>query len=168
MTVANKIKKIGTYLGYFTVQEYTTNLDNNKPSCTYTALIFTNAEGMKTRDYLAMGDIVYGMYVNDKLTKIGKAGSSFGWYGRIKTYRKNPEKESTNNKIISIMQENYKKGTRIEVYGYTIPRIKTEYFDPITEETILIELPQNDSVETHLTAQAEEEDTDLIFCTQKI
>ena len=65
------------------------------------------------------------------------------------------------------MNDDYKKNTRIEVYGFSVPRVQSEYFCPITNETIHIELAQNHQVETHLTAEAELEGEDLIFCTQK-
>ena len=168
MTVSKNIRKVGTYLGYFTVQEHTTNKDKpNKPSRTYEKLVFTKAEGMETRDYKAMGDIVYGMYVNGQLRKIGKAGSTNGWSGRITTYGVDPEGERSNRKIITHIKEDFTYETRIAVYGFSVPRIRTEYFCPVTRETISVDLPQNHQVETHLTAQAEAEGEDLMFCTQK-
>lgn len=167
MSVSDKIQSTGTYLGYFKVVTHTTNKNNDKPSREYQKLQFTKAPGMETRDFKAMGDIVYGMYVNLNLVKIGKAGSTNGWAGRIGTYGVDPAVESTNNKIIQIMNDDYKKNTRIEVYGFSVPRVQSEYFCPITNETIHIELAQNHQVETHLTAEAELEGEDLIFCTQK-
>lgn len=167
-TVASNIQKVGTYLGYFTITEHTTNVNNNNPSRTYEKLIFTKADGMERRDYIAMGDIVYGMYVNGQLVKIGKAGSSFGWAGRIGTYGVDPALEATNRKIIASLKENFTYDARIEVYGIQVPRVHSEYFCTVTRETVSIELPQNSEVETHLTAQAELEFEDLLFCTQKI
>jgi hypothetical protein len=166
--VATNLTKVGTYLGYFTIQEHTTNVNNNKPSRTYEKLVFTKADGMETRDFKAMGDIVYGMYVNGNLVKIGKAGSTNGWAGRIGTYGVDPKGEATNRKIITHLKEDFTYETRVEVYGVSVPRIHSEYFCPVTRETVSIELPQNHQVETHLTTEAEAEGTDLMFCTQKV
>jgi hypothetical protein len=166
--VATNLTKVGTYLGYFTIQEHTTNVNNNKPSRTYEKLVFTKADGMETRDFKAMGDIVYGMYVNGNLVKIGKAGSTNGWAGRIGTYGVDPKGEATNRKIITHLKEDFTYETRVEVYGISVPRIHSEYFCPVTREAVSIELPQNHQVETHLTTEAEAEGTDLMFCTQKV
>ena len=167
MTVTKNIKKIGTYLGYFTIINHTTNVNNNKPSRTFEKLAFTKATGMETRDFKAMGDIIYGMYVNDQLVKIGKAGSTNGFAGRISTYGCDPEGEATNRKIITHLKEDFTYETRVEVYGIAIPRIHSEYFCSVTKETVSIDLPQNHQVETHLTAEAEAEGEDLMFCTCK-
>ena len=166
--VSTNIKRVGVYLGYFTVQEHTTNVNNNKPSRTYNKLVFTKAEGLEPRDFKAMGDIVYGMYVNDQLLKIGKAGSSNGWKSRISQYKNDPKNERTNRKIITCMKADYDFDTKIHVYGFSVPRITTEYFCPITNETTSIQLAQNDAVETLLTAEAEEQGENLIFVRCKI
>lgn len=164
--VSENIKTVGTYLGYFTVGKHTTNKNNKKPSKTYERLFFTAA--LERKDYLAMGDIVYGMYVNNQLVKIGKAGSSHGWAGRIQTYGVNPKGEATNRKIITCLREMYNFETKVEVYGVQVAREKVEYFCNITGETVILELPKNGAVETYLTAIAEDQLEDLVFCTQKI
>ena len=166
--VSTNIKRVGVYLGYFTVQEHTTNVNNNKPSRTYNKLAFTKAEGLEPRDFKAMGDIVYGMYVNDQLLKIGKAGSTNGWYGRITTYGVDPKGEATNRKIITSLNENFNENIKVHVYGVVVPRVKVDYFCPVTQQTISSELPQNHQVETHLTSEAVVEGEDLMFCTQKV
>lgn len=168
MSVSTNIQKVGTYLGYFTIVEHTTNANNDKPSRTYEKLSFTKAPGMETRDFKAMGDIVYGMYVNGTLVKIGKAGSTNGWAGRITTYGVDPKGEATNRKIITHLKEDFTYETKVEVYGISVPRVVSEYFCPVTRETISVELSQNHQVETHLTAEAEMEGEDLMFCTQKV
>ena len=167
-TIEIQIKKAGTYLGYFTIAEHTTNINNDKPSRTFEKLVFTKADGMETRDYKAMGDIVYGMYVNDSLVKIGKAGSTNGWAGRIGTYGVDPKGEATNRKIITHLKEDFTYETRVDVYGITVSRVHSEYFCPVTNGTVSIDLPRNHQVETHLTAEAEAEGIDLMFCTQKV
>ena len=166
MSVSANIQKNGTYLGYFVIEEHTTNKNSSKPSRTYERLGFVKA--LERRDYIAMGDIVYGMYVNDVLVKIGKAGSSYGWAVRLQTYAVDPKGEATNRKIITHLKEDFTADTKVHVYGIAVPRVKSEYFCPVTNETVSIELPQNHQVETYMTSVAEEEGEDLIFCTQKI
>ena len=167
MPVAYKIQSTGTYLGYFNVVTHTTNKNNDKPSRKFQKLQFTKIPGMKTRDFKAMGDIVYGMYVNSSLVKIGKAGGADGWSKRINTYGKDPATDPTNNKIIQIMNKDYKKTTRILVYGFSVSRVQSDFFCPIINDTISIESPRIHEVETYLITEAELEGEDLIFCTQK-
>jgi len=164
MTVSTEIKKRGTYLGYFTVGEKVVNGKDGERS--HQALLFTEAPGMKRRDYIAMGDIVYGMYVAESLKKIGKAGGKNGWAGRVGTYASDPAREPTNAKILRVMDEEFEAGTTIEVYGFSVPKAQSEYFCTITNETLHFEVEQHGNVEEHLTSEALEEGEDLIFCTQ--
>ena len=164
MTVSTEIKKRGTYLGYFIVSEKIVNGKDGIRS--HQALLFTEAPGMKRRDYIAMGDIVYGMYVAESLKKIGKAGGKNGWAGRVGTYASDPAREPTNAKILRVMDEEFEAGTTIEVYGFSVPKAQSEYFCPITNETLHFEVEQHGNVEEHLTSEALEEGEDLIFCTQ--
>ena len=164
MTVSTEIKKRGTYLGYFIVGEKLVNGKDGLRS--HQALLFTEAPGMKRRDYIAMGDIVYGMYVAESLKKIGKAGGKNGWAGRVGTYASDPVREPTNAKILRVMDEEFEAGTTIEVYGFSVPKAQSEYFCTITNETLHFEVEQHGNVEEHLTSEALEEGEDLIFCTQ--
>tara|TARA_B100000965_G_scaffold144826_1_gene120628 strand:- start:344 stop:844 length:501 start_codon:yes stop_codon:yes gene_type:complete len=164
MTVSTEIKKRGTYLGYFIVGEKLVNGKDGLRS--HQALLFTEAPGMKRRDYIAMGDIVYGMYVAESLKKIGKAGGKNGWAGRVGTYASDPAREPTNAKILRVMDEEFEAGTTIEVYGFSVPKAQSEYFCTITNETLHFEVEQHGNVEEHLTSEALEEGEDLIFCTQ--
>ena len=164
MTVSTEIKKRGTYLGYFIVGEKLVNGKDGLRS--HQALLFTEAPGMKRRDYIAMGDIVYGMYVAESLKKIGKAGGKNGWAGRVGTYASDPAREPTNAKILRVMNEEFEAGTTIEVYGFSVPKEQSEYFCTITNETLHFEVEQHGNVEEHLTSEALEEGEDLIFCTQ--
>ena len=72
-----------------------------------------------------------------------------------------------NTVFITHIKEDFTYETRIAVYGFSVPRIRTEYFCPVTRETILVDLPQNHQLETYLTAEAEAEGEELIFCTQR-
>lgn len=166
MTVSTEIKQRGTYLGYFIVGEKLVNGKDGLRS--HQALLFTEAPGMKRRDYIAMGDIVYGMYVFEHvLQKIGKAGGKKGWVGRVDTYASDPANEKTNAKILRAMEEEFEPGTKIEVYGFSVPRAQSEYFCPITNETLHFEVPQHGNEEEHLTTRALEEGEDLKkFSTQ--
>ena len=162
----------GTYLGYFEVETHTTNKDkDDKPSQSYERLVFHRALNIERRDLIAMGDIVYGMYVEDdsyNLTKIGMAGGAKGWASRAYQYSHDPANDKTNRKILKHLREDFAtKNPKVFVYGLSVPRIKTTYFCPITNETVDIEVSQNGAVETHLIAVAEEQGENLIFCRQK-
>ena len=167
--VSDEFLSKGTYLGYFEVETHTTNKDkDDKPSQSYERLVFHRALNIERRDLIAMGDIVYGMYVDNKLVKIGKAGGAEGWASRAYQYSHDPANDKTNRKILKHLREDFAtKNPKVFVYGLSVPRIKTTYFCPITNETVDIEAPQNGAVETHLIAVAEEQGENLIFCTQK-
>lgn len=160
-STASKLKNQGTYLGYFTIGEYI-----DPRGKTYDRLNFDKA--LARKDYIAMGDIVYGMYVEGVLYKIGKAGGKLGWATRHNTYRKDPDFEPTSKRIIDKMAEmEYSKDTPIEVYAISVPKVQSSFFCPITNETIDIQISRNHEVETYLTSVAESEGEDLCFCNQK-
>lgn len=161
MTTAKKLMDQGTYLGYFEIKEFT-----NPRGKTYNRLEFT-AELVR-KDYIAMGDIVYGMYVNGILHKIGKAGGALGWSTRYNTYQKEPTIEPSSRRIIEKMDEmNYDTDSKIEVFAISVPKVQSSYFCPLTKETIDIEVSRNGEVETYLTQVTEAESEDLCFCYQK-
>ena len=57
----------------------------------------------KTRkDLIAKGDMVYFMFVNSDLYKIGKAGGQHGFAGRVGTYNRGRLGDATNNRIIDV------------------------------------------------------------------
>lgn len=171
-TSSDQFKKVGIYLGYFTIQKWTTNVGREAQSETYSRISYTNESKLSRQELIGLGDMVYAMYVNGVMVKIGKAGSSNGWIGRVGAYA---GRDRTNSKICSVMEEDFDydpssdlPSGKIEVYAILVPRVDTQFYCPITEEVITITSPRNHQVETYLTAVAESEGEDLIFCNQKV
>lgn len=115
----------------------------------------------------SMGDIVYYMFVNKQLVKIGKAGGANGFIGRASTYTpSNPKhNDSTNRMIIRKLVE--MQEDTIEIYAIPTPRAVTNFKCPISGDQIRIEAATHGAVETAHTAKALEEGFELPFCTQK-
>jgi hypothetical protein len=161
MSLANNIKVKGVYLGYFTFVE---GIDSSGEMM----MRMKFNTNLTRKELLAMGDVVYGMYINDQLVKIGKAGGAGGFYNRAGTYCNPNPNERTNKKIRSEIAKRFAfEHVQIEIYGQSIPRIKNSYFDNITEEVIEIYAPQIGAIETKWTARAEIEGEDLYLSTQK-
>jgi hypothetical protein len=161
MSLANNIKVKGVYLGYFTFVE---GIDSSGEMM----MRMKFNTNLTRKELLAMGDVVYGMYINDQLVKIGKAGGAAGFYNRAGTYCNPNPNERTNKKIRSEIAKRFAfEHVQIEIYGQSIPRIKNSYFDNITEEVIEIYAPQIGAIETKWTARAEIEGEDLYLSTQK-
>lgn len=111
-----------------------------------------------------MGDLVYFMYVGEKLMKIGKTEATNGFNDRAVTYTKGQLGDMTNRKIISVMQKLRRKV--IDVYGISCPRQHTIIKCPISGETYIRQLSTARIVEIDLTNQYLAEGHDLPFCTQ--
>lgn len=113
----------------------------------------------------ALGDVVYFMFVNQELTKIGKAGSAHGFIGRARTYTCDPKHhDATTPRIISVMAE--MGADEMEVYAVQTPRAITRIINPITNEIETVESPTNGHFETILTAQYLEMGGTLEMCVQ--
>ena len=156
MTISSKIKDNGIYLGYITF-----NPDENvgQRMCFHGAL--------KRKDYISMGDIVYGMYINDQLVKIGMTASAQGWYGRQGTYTNINPNEQTNAMFRRKIGEIFDYAdVEIHVYAIQIPKIIDKYFDPISGTTVCEEVSRARKVEKRWTDIAKIEGEDLYLCTQ--
>ena len=152
MNIATYAKNNGIYLGQF-------NLINDKLPFTY--------DGPKAQSEIAkMGDVVYFMFVDDKLMKIGKAGGKRGFAGRAGTYKMGRAGDATNNKIIDVLESINE--TQIKVYGFVIPSIQTDTICPITGDTITITTSVHGEYEAHYTKiyLNESPNNTLPFCTQ--
>lgn len=152
MNLSTYAKNNGIYLGHMT-------LVNDQLPFTY--------DGPKSQSEIAkMGDVVYFMYVNDELMKIGKAGGNRGFAGRAGTYKTGMAGDSTNKKIISVLKSMGE--TKISVYAFVIPSIQTDTICPITGETITITTSVHGEYEAHYTKQYlnESPSNTLPFCTQ--
>lgn len=92
-----------------------------------------NSDGSRRRKYfIEYGDVVYFMFKDEKLLKIGKAGGVTGWYGRQQEYTK-PMKhwDRTTKKIYAYLKEN--KIDEIDIFAIKSPRkyntIKCQFTD---------------------------------------
>ena len=160
MTISSKIKDNGIYLGYFT---FTPDIDNNYDS--FMRMQFHGA--LRYTDYVNMGDIVYGMYINDQLVKIGMAGGKLGWYGRQSTYTNISANERTNAMFRRKIGEMFNfDDVQIHVYAIQTPRIIDKYLDPISGTTICEEVSRARKVEKRWTNIAKFEGENLYLCTQ--
>ena len=152
MSVIKNVKKNGQYIGHFDVTSDT--------------MKFVNADGLRRKDIIALGDIVYFMFVDNKLMKIGKAGGANGFAGRVGTYNRGRLGDATNNLIIDVMESI--DADRIDVWAVQSPRETIKYKCNLTGETIAEEVPTHKNNESRYTHMFLGESTanDLPFCTQ--
>lgn len=150
MSIATLARETGIYLGRFTIRG---DIMDFTPSLTRS-------------EYLAMGDIVYFMYVNDRLAKIGKAGGANGWYGRFNQYKRGREGDATNCRIMDVMEA--VEESHIEVYGISSPRREIEQVCPLTGEVFTVMVETHRELERNLTNRYLDEQPahDLPFCNQ--
>ena len=148
------LAKNAQYIGFFTIEEE--------------KMPFTRAEGIRRKDLIALGDVVYFMFVNDKLMKIGKAGGAMGFAGRVGTYQQGRGQygDATNRRIMEVMDS--LEETHIDVYCVQCPRHVVEYTCPLTNELIQEEITTHKNTETRLTHKflAESASNELPFCNQ--
>ena len=118
--------------------------------------------------FIGLGDIVYFMFVDGVLMKIGKAGKAKGWYSRVSLYRRGSNKggDKTNRLIIDEMNKMDKKN--IEVFAIPCPRKKELHMDILSDEAYEIECETAGSVESYYTDMYlnEKKGNTLRFCKQ--
>jgi hypothetical protein len=150
MSISDLARARGIYLGRFTVRG---SIMDFHPALTHS-------------QYIAMGDLVYFMYVDDRLFKIGKAGGRRGFYGRFNQYKRGRNGDSTNCRIMDVM-ESFEK-YEIEVYGILSPRRAIEQECPLTGKTFTFMVETHRELERSLTTRYlnEEPARDLPFCNQ--
>jgi len=123
--------------------------------------------GQRNRKFFyELGDIVYFMFVEGQLMKIGKAARGGGWYGRMGTYEQGIRGDMTNKMIIAKMHD--MKKTKIDIIAVKTPRVKTSITCPILNETTEVEIETAIEVERMLTNKylAEMNLKSLPFCSQ--
>lgn len=124
--------------------------------------------GFKRKEIIAMGDLVYFMFVNGTMYKIGKAGGALGFAGRAQTYGQGRGKygDATNRRIMDIMDDI--PSDNIQVYALPIPRRILTETCPLTGETFEIEVTLHKEYESRFTTMYLDEDTanSLPFCNQ--
>ena len=106
--------------------------------------------------YRDFGDMVYFMFVGDKLMKIGKA---CGWYTRVGMYKNGggPRGDATNKRIIRVMSE--MNTNEVHIYAAPSPRINVSLTNPLDDSTIETELETAHKLEKTLTSKYLSENT---------
>jgi hypothetical protein len=152
MSVSDLMLQKGIYLGRFNIRK---DVMDFEPALTYSK-------------YIALGDIVYFMYVNNKLVKIGKAGGAKGWNVRMAQYKRGrlATKDYTNHRIMDIMESCGE--SEIEVYAVQAPRREIKMDCPLTGETFTFMVETHRELERSLTTRYlnEQPAQDLPFCKQ--
>lgn len=151
MSIAD-LAKAQTYIGRFEVTETEINW-------------FPELRWSEYRDF---GDMVYFMFVDDKLMKIGKAANKGGWNGRVGMYKNGNSKrgDGTNKRILRVMKEIGED--TIHIYAIHTPREKISFTNPLNSDIIETEIETALSVEKNLTAQylTESKSNQLMFSNQ--
>jgi hypothetical protein len=106
--------------------------------------------------YRDFGDMVYFMFVGNKLMKIGKA---CGWTSRVGMYKNgaSPRGDQTNKRIIRTMSE--LETNEVHIYAVRSPRLKVSLTNPLDGSTIETELETAHRLEKYLTSQYLSEST---------
>lgn len=104
-------------------------------------------------EFIEMGNVVYFMYVNGELQKIGIAAGKDGWYGRVGMYNKGMNKggDATNARICRAMEQLGE--TTIKVYAVPVPKQKISFTNPVTGDIMETEVEVVREVEKDLTAK---------------
>lgn len=133
----SKLAQRAEYIGYFDVTETEINYVTDKT----------------WSNFRSMGNIVYFMYVEDRLMKIGIAGGSGGWYGRVGMYKAGASKggDATNRLILRVMKELGK--SKIDIYAVAVPKMQISLTCPLTGDIIEDEVEVNRLVEQNLTGR---------------
>ena len=152
MKSISKLAKTAEYIGHFNVTETEINYVTDKTRS----------------NFHAMGNIVYFMYVEDRLMKIGIAGGADGWYGRVNMYKAGASKrgDATNRRILRVMKELGK--SRIDIHAVAVPKMQISLTCPLTGDIINDELEVNRLIEKNLTSRylSESELHNLPFSNQ--
>lgn len=160
MTIAQNIKNKGIYLGYFTYVDGFDNVNNPMKRLKFTG-------PFRRFEYINMGDMVYGMYINDQLVKIGMTASKKGWADRKGTYCNNNPGEQTNKMFRRVLGDRFDLDKiKIDVYGVQSPQVTKEYFDPITNTMLTVTVSMARDIEKQWTDIAKNQGEDLYLCTQ--
>jgi hypothetical protein len=129
---------------------------------------YTKPDGMRRKDLIKMGDLVYFMIVDGKLMKIGKAGGKTGWIGRAGMYENGitSRGDQTNVRIFRVLESMNAKDSTIHVYAIATPRQQISFTNPLTYDIINEEVAVHGNVERSLTAKYIEAGYELPFSKQ--
>lgn len=159
MCIIDEIRDKGEFLGVIVATDDYTSMEFHSPH--------PDIEGISMRSYFRdYGDLVYFMFVNDHLMKIGKAAGDGGWNVRVNQYKRGLKGDQTNKLILSKLKNN--GSYVIEVLGLKTPRIKTQIPCPLTETMIDTEIETAGSIEKYYTKKflKESNENKLAFCRQ--
>ena len=157
-TILDQIVASSFYLGELII--------NDDDTMTFTTP-HKKKSGQRNRKFFnELGDIVYFMFVEGQLMKIGKAARGGGWYGRMSTYEQGIRGDMTNKMIIAKMHDIGK--TKIDIIAVKTPRVMTSITCPVLNETTQVEIETAIEVERMLTNKylVEMNLESLPFCTQ--
>jgi len=129
--------KLHVYLGNFCIN--------------YKTKKFEWFSSLRRFQYIDLGEIVYFMYVNNELSKIGAAGGAGGWYTRCEQYKKGYSGDFTNKLIYNKMKEIGE--SRIDVWGIPTPEIIVQVTCSLTGKDLSLKLSKHKELEKHYTAQ---------------
>lgn len=121
---------------------------------------------MKWSEYRDYGNMVYFMFVENKLMKIGIAAGKTGWNARVGMYKSGVKGDATNRRILRVMKDLGKD--TIHIYAVQVPKEKISFTNPLTGDTIDTEVEVVRPIEQSLTAQflSENANNELPFCNQ--
>ena len=121
---------------------------------------------LRYSEYIKFGNMVYFMFVKNRLMKIGIAGGQRGWVSRSETYKLGKRGDRTNHRIIRIMNDLGE--STIDVYAVKCPKQKITFTCPLTGVIIEDEVEVTRLVEQRLTKQylSESVDNELPFSNQ--
>lgn len=150
MSIATHARQNGIYLGTFTVRDDI--LDFDTP--------FTCS------DFVNIGDVIYFMYVGNRLMKIGKSASKKKFYERSNQYKRGRRGDDTNRLIMNVMDSIGE--TKIDVYAYKSPPEPIKLVCPVTGSIDIENIETAERQEKKLTKKylAEHPDNTLPFCKQ--
>ena len=155
----DQIEEVATYFGDLVYKEEFNNFVFETPH--------TNSKGKRdNRFFKAFGDVVYFMYVDDRLVKIGKAGGSNGFAGRLGTYTAAEKHHDTTNRMF-IRKLKEMNQTTIKIFAVSVPRPVVNVKCPLTGTIINIESETLKVFESKYTEMAMAAGYDLPLCTQK-
>ena len=129
-------------------------------------MVFHRKKGIASKDIKNLGDVVYFMFVNKRLMKIGKCENQKGFIGRLNTYCQGRHFDATNRRIMDIMDDI--PASDIVVKAISIPRSNATLNDYLIGENFTILQPSCKEYESRWTGMYlnENENNNLPFCKQ--
>lgn len=143
------ISSVGTYLGHFDIQ----------------GDLMQFVKAIPRKEIVALGDVVYFMFVDKKLMKIGVANNFAARAGKYR-YGRGKNSDNTNRIIMDVMEDLNR--SRIDIYCVSTPKQTVEYTCSLTGALINVGLPTREEDEKRYTQMylSLNENNTLPFCKQ--